>query len=209
LRQIFINIFVNFACQKKSKMKKKLLFAALMVLSGLNMQSQNLLANSGFESGSSGSGFLVSGGGYTQISAPFSGSTVQGNYAVTTNPGPLNATYIAGTDHSGTGKMLIVDGLGSNAGQPFFWEAGNTAGGPTCGITAGKSYVFSYWVKSVGNTVTNAATQADIRLNVTNATAVTLLSGTALAPLPAAGWQKVTYTFSTTCSSNGIVENSV
>jgi gliding motility-associated-like protein len=209
LRQIFINIFVNFACQKNYKMKRILLFAALMLLSGLKMSSQNLLANSGFENGSSGSGFLVSGAGYTQISAPFSGTTVAGNYAVTSNPAPLNASYIAGTDHSGTGKMLIVDGLGSNAGQPFFWEAGNVAGGPTCGLTAGKTYVFSYWIKSVGTTVTNSATQADIRVAVTNATGVTLQAGNALAPLPAAGWQKVTYIFtaSAACVNIGLWNN--
>lgn len=191
-------------------MKRILLLTVLAIMSVHRTASQNLLTNGDFESGAPGTGFNVSGAGYTQISAPFSGTTVPGNFALTTNPAPMNTTnFIAGTDHGGTGSMLIVDGLGTNAGNPFFWESGNAPGGTICGLTAGHVYYFSYWIKSVSTTTTNAATQADIRLAVTNATAVSLVSGNALAPLPANGWQKVTHRFtaSAACVNIGLWNN--
>jgi hypothetical protein len=43
--------------------------------------------------------------------------------------------------------------------------------------------------------VTNVATQAQIGVSIPNASAVTLVSGNLSAPLPSAGWQKITYTF--------------
>jgi len=62
-------------------------------------------------------------------------------------------------------------------------------------MTIGATYTFSYWIKSVSTTVTNPATQANIGVQILNANSVTLVSGNALAPLPANGWQQVVYSF--------------
>ena len=35
------------------------------------------------------------------------------------------ANFISGTDHSGSGKMMVVDGTTVGGGQRF-WKAGNT-----------------------------------------------------------------------------------
>ena len=156
--------------------------------------SQNLLVNGDFESGGI-VGFSINGAGYSQIFSPFSSTTVPGNYAITTNPQPMNtAVFIAGGDHTtGAGNMLIIDG-NTTGGQQNFWEAGNGGGG-VCGMTIGATYTFSYWIKSVATSVINAATQANIGIQILNANSVTLVSGNALAPLPASGWQQVVYTF--------------
>ncbi|POS02902.1 hypothetical protein Q361_102216, partial [Flavobacterium croceum DSM 17960] len=160
--------------------------------------AQNFLSNGNFENGGVGTGFAVTGVGYTQLIPPFSGTTTAGNYAITTNPQPLNTSnFISGTDHTtGSGNMLVIDG-NSVAGQQYFWEAGNLGSGVS-GLQPGSTYKFSYWIKSVSNTVTDAATSANINVQIDNATAVTLASGNALAPLPNAGWQKVTYSFTAT-----------
>ncbi|WP_428221951.1 beta strand repeat-containing protein, partial [Flavobacterium croceum] len=160
--------------------------------------AQNFLSNGNFENGGVGTGFAVTGVGYTQLIAPFSGTTTAGNYAITTNPQPLNTSnFISGTDHTtGSGNMLVIDG-NSVAGQQYFWEAGNLGSGVS-GLQPGSTYKFSYWIKSVSNTVTDAATSANINVQIDNATAVTLASGNAIAPLPNAGWQKVTYSFTAT-----------
>jgi gliding motility-associated-like protein len=175
-------------------MKRFLLFINLF-LTFHTISSQNLLTNGDFETGTV-SGFNVPGTGYSQVMPPFT-TTVPGQWAIADDPFAVSPGFIAGADHSasGPGNMMIVDGSTNGTGQPLFWEAGNTAGGSVCGLTPGRTYVFSYWIKSIAATVTNAATSADIRLDIANATAVTLLGGTALAPLPAAGWQKVTYSF--------------
>lgn len=172
----------------------KFIIVFITILSSINLSSQNLLVNGDFESGF-GVGFFINGAGYSQIVQPFSGTTSPGNYAITTNPQPMNTSnFIAGGDNtSGTGKMMIIDG-NTTGGQQNFWEAGNGGSG-VCSLTIGATYTFSFWIKSVSTTVTNAATQANLGVNILNASAVTLVSGSLTAPLPAAGWQKVTYTF--------------
>ncbi len=174
----------------------------LVLASSLKIYSQNLLNNGDFESGF-GVGFFSNGAGYTRITAPFSGTTSPGNYAITTNPQPMNtANFLASGDHSsGFGNMMIIDG-NTTPGQQNLWEAGN-AGGGVCSLTIGTTYTFSFWIKSVSITVTNALTQAALGVQILNASSVTLVSGSLTAPLPAAGWQKVTYTFvaqSTCCN---------
>ena len=122
----------------------------------------DMLVNGDFESGGNGVGFSLNGAGYNLITQPFSGTTVSGDYAFTTNPQPMNtANFIAGGDHTtGTGNMMVIDG-NTTGGSQRFWRAGNSGGG-VCGLTVGATYTFSYWVKSVSTTVTNAATQADL-----------------------------------------------
>jgi len=186
--------------QKMQKITLKFLYTLLVfIVSNTYIQSQNLLNNGDFESGGNGVGFNLNGSGYNLITAPFSGSTVAGNYAFTSNPQPMNtANFISGGDHtSGTGNMMVIDG-NSTGGQQRFWRAGSSGGG-VCSLTVGATYTFSYWIKSVSTTVSNNATRADIGIQFNNAINVSPV-GSTMAPLPAAGWQKVTYTFQPTNS---------
>ena len=180
-----------------------------ILLFGVSVTAQNLLTNGNFEGGGNGTGFSISNPNYIEISAPFLGTTVPGNFGFTANPQPLNTSkFISGGDHTtGTGLMLAVDGTLA-ALQQRLWRAGSTAGG-VCGLTVGKSYQFSYWIKSISTEVTNAATSADIGVQFTNVSTSALVSGTALAPLPAAGWKKVVYSFvaSASCVNIEIYNN--
>lgn len=167
-----------------------------MIFSAVSIYSQNLLVNGDFESGGNGVGFSLNGAGYNLITAPFSGTTSPGDYAFTTNPQPMNTSnFISGGDHtSGTGNMLVIDG-NTTGGSQRFWRAGSSGGG-VCGLTIGVTYTFSYWVKSVSSNVIDASTSADIRAQVGNVSNLILIPPSAwAAPLPAAGWKQVVYTF--------------
>ncbi|MBP8157479.1 MAG: lamin tail domain-containing protein, partial [Flavobacterium sp.] len=172
---------------------KNILFVTLALFAFQGF-SQNLLNNGNFEAGGI-VGFNINGAGYTQIFPPFSGTTSSGNFAITTNPQPMNtASFITTGDHtSGTGNMMIIDG-NTTGGQQNFWEAGNGGGG-VCSLTIGATYTFSYWIRSVYGAVGGSPTPANIGTQILNATSVTLVSGSAVAPLTAAGWQQVVYTF--------------
>ena len=178
--------------------KKYSFFLCVALCSFSSIKSQNLLLNGDFESGGNGVGFNINSCCYNAIVPPFSGNTSPGNYAITSNPQPMNtAGFISGGDHTtGSGNMLIVDGT-STGGSQRFWRAGNNGGG-ACGLTVGTLYTFSYWIKSVATAVTGVSTQANIGVQCNNANTVTLVSGTVLAPLPGAGWQQVVYTFTPT-----------
>ncbi len=93
-------------------MKNKVILSIMSFICVNLLFSQNLLTNGNFESGGVGVGFNTNGTGYVQIFPPFVGTTVAGNFALTTNPQPMNTTFfIAGGDHtSGTGNMLVFDG---------------------------------------------------------------------------------------------------
>jgi gliding motility-associated-like protein len=191
-------------------MKKHLLSFLLALSQIVIVNAQNLITNGNFESGGSGVGFQINGSGYVNITPPpaFSGTTSAGNYTFTTNPQPMNiSNFISDYDHTfgtaaGLGKMLVIDG-NSTGGNQRFWEAGNTGGGVS-GLTIGNVYTFTYWIKSVSTNVIDISTSADINVVIVNATNVTLVTGTALAPLPAAGWQKVSYTFKPTATNVNI-----
>lgn len=182
-------------------MKTKYLNSLCLTFLFINViTSQNLLNNGDFESGGNGVGFSINSSFYNNISAPFSGITSPGNYAITTNPQPMNTNFfISGGDHTtGTGNMLVVDAT-STGGAQRFWRAGNNGGG-ICGLTVGATYTFSYWIKSVSVQVTNNSTRADIGYQFNNASNITLIAGFSLAPLPSSGWQQVIYTFAPTNS---------
>lgn len=143
------------------------------------------------------SNFEYAGGGYTTLSSPFSGVSTPGQNASCTNPIHFNTSFISSTDHSsGYGFMLVADGSTMGGGQ-YFWKGGYNGQG-FCGLTVDKVYTFSYWVKSVSALVTDPATQADIQIDFSNATDITLVSGNSVVPLPISGWQKVSYTFKAT-----------
>ena len=172
-----------------------LLLVFTFIFSAHNLNSQNLIVNGDFESGGNGVGFVTDGLGYSELLAPFSGSTVSGNFALATNPIAVNSSiFINDGDHTtGTGKMLIVDG-NTTAGSPRFWKAGN-AGAGICGLTIGTSYTFSYWVKSISTVVTNTATQSSIGISFTGAGSIVPTPFSSVVPLPASGWKQVLYTF--------------
>jgi hypothetical protein len=168
-----------------------LLFSLLIVSA---ISSQNLLVNGNFEGGGNGVGFNINDSNYNVIPV-LSGSSINGDYAFTTDPQLFNSSFNSSGDHtSGTGKMMVVDGTTVSAGVPKFWRAGS-AGTGVSGLTIGRTYTFSYWVKSISNAVTDATNQPNIVVAINAAVAPVLVTGTPIVPLPAAGWQKVVYTF--------------
>ncbi|MGV9003767.1 beta strand repeat-containing protein, partial [Flavobacterium sp.] len=177
-----------------------LLLISFLFINTLN--SQNLLTNGDFELGSSGTGFTTNGAGYNELTIPFTGVSVPGNFAVTNFPKSVNSAnfYFVGDKTTSSGKMLIIDGKNAAPANARFWLAGNTGTGVS-GLTIGKTYTFSYWIRSVSNLVTNVATQADISIQVTGGSLVALLAGNSLAPLPAVGWKHVVYSFIATATT--------
>lgn len=160
-----------------------------------NLYSQvDIIINGNMEFYGNYTNFVYIGGGYTTLNSPFSGISAPGQNANTTNPNLFNTSFISSGDlTTGNGQMLIVDGS-TLSNSYYFWKGGYDGLG-FCGLTIGKVYTFSYWVKSVSSLVTNPATQADIRIDFSNATNITLVSGSTMAPLPISGWQEVKYTF--------------
>lgn len=171
----------------------------LIILTSTKVHSQNILTNGGFESGGSGTGFIVINAGYSPAVTP--GTSVSGNYSFVNNPQTMNSTFISGGDHTtGFGNMMVVDGS-TTPGLNFFWTAGST-GGAVPGFVVGKRYTFSYWIKSISNNVTNLATQANINFFTApgdiDPTTIVPSSLSYVAPLPANGWQQVSYEFTAT-----------
>lgn len=158
----------------------------------------SVLVNGDFESGSSGNGFQVP-SPYNFLGTPpaLSGTSNPGDYAITTNPNPMNsAFFINATDHSGSGNMMIVDGT-TTGGQQRFWKAGNSGGG-VGPLVVGQTYTFSYWVLNVSTSSVDAATSANIGVAWNNAGSITLVSGSQQVAFPgsaASVWQQVVYTF--------------
>ncbi|MCF6132459.1 hypothetical protein L1S31_09180, partial [Flavobacterium sp. WG47] len=178
-------------------MKSKILLVLSLLFINYYANSQNLLINPGFEAGSSGVGFVTNGAGYNQLAAPFTGTTVTGNFAVTNNPFTINnADFILEGDHTtGVGKMLIIDG-NTTAGNPRFWRAGGTGAGVTT-ATIGTIYRFGYWIKSVSN----LGSPADIGIQITGGSPPVLISGSTVAPAPSQSWRHVVYQFTATATT--------
>lgn len=168
----------------------------LLILSNLDLNAQ-ILTNGDFESGGSGVGFMVH--DYTQIN-PVNGTSTPGFYARTTNPVLMNSSFNAGGDHTtGTGNMLVFDG--SLLANRFFWTTGNT-GGAIDGFTAGTTYTFSFWIKSVSDEVTSDdATRASIGIFFVNAGNINPANQNFLAPLPSEGWVNIQYSFVATANN--------
>jgi len=175
--------------------KTPILFFLLLVGS-FNLDAQ-ILTNGDFESGGSGNGFFVH--DYTLIN-PLNGTSNPGQYGRTTNPTIMNSTYNAGGDHTtGTGNMLIIDG--STLANRFFWTTGST-GGAINGFTAGTTYTFSFWIKSVSNAVTaDQSTRASIGAFFVNANNINPANLNTLAPLPSEGWVRIAYSFVATANN--------
>ncbi len=173
--------------------KKLLALLTFCVLAINNSNAQNLLFNGDFENGGSGNGFQTQ-SPYNYL-ATLTGNSVPGDYAIISDAQLMNtAWFIHCKDHSGTGKMFVVDGI-NIGGQQRFWKAGNSGGG-VGPLTVGTTYTFSYWVRSVSKSATDIFTTADIGIQFNNASSVTLTAGSTLLPFDTAtGWVQVKYTF--------------
>ncbi|MFD0985112.1 hypothetical protein ACFQ0S_11570, partial [Flavobacterium myungsuense] len=167
--------------------KSILLLIITTLFSLTNMNAQNLLTNGGFEGGGSTNGFFINQYGLIN---PVNGVSTPGKYAITKDPKFMDTNFISGGDKTtGNGNMLVINGATSN--NQVFWTAGNN-GGTFPGLTIGTTYTLSFWIKSVSNEVTSSATQATINAFFVNAT---YTPSNIQAPLPALGWQKVSFTF--------------
>jgi hypothetical protein len=90
--------------------------------------------------------------------------------------------------------MMVVDGNNNGVGNPRFWKAGSTGGGVT-GLTVGKKYEFSYWVKSIYDPTIVNSTRPNLGIQITNASSITPALSPTLVALPNNPWQRVTYSF--------------
>ncbi|MFM7566603.1 MAG: gliding motility-associated C-terminal domain-containing protein [Flavobacteriales bacterium] len=181
---------------------KKRLFISFFLFSLVGF-GQNFIYNGDFEIGGVGIGFNINGQGYTFQNPPYVGNTNPGDIAIAENPWLVNASFLSVSDHtSGQGNMLIVDGGTTGGNQPF-WQAGSVGNG-VCGLVPGGVYQFSYWLRSISNSVTGNATQANVMVNLNNATNIQVLSATTQAPLPSAGWALYQIQFEATSACVGI-----
>ena len=171
--------------------KSLVLITALISFQGF---SQNLLVNGGFETGGAGTGFQTN---YFLPGA--AGTSAQRDYNILVDPFTMNtANFAHATDHTtGTGKMMVVDGSGSSGDK--IWELLN---GSSIGVVSGRTYTFSYWIRSISGTNT-AANSANIAINTNGTTSAPVLtSGSATCPIgnPSA-WTQVTYTWTATTNN--------
>ncbi|MBU6158737.1 MAG: Ig-like domain-containing protein, partial [Bacteroidetes bacterium] len=161
--------------------------------------AQNLVNNGDFEQGD-GSIAIGFSSDYTLILP--TGNTSVRQFGIGTNPQLFNtSSFISMGDHTtGTGKMMIVDGINNNGNpEPFFWRVNNS--GEICGLQTGVTYTFSYWIKSIYNSSIPNASVANIGIKWNNVQGqsgqgfLNPVSGSPFAPAPGAAWQKVTYQF--------------
>ena len=91
-------------------MRKKYSFLLCILFCSLtSITAQNLLINGDFESGGNGVGFNINSCCYNAITQPFSGNTTPGNYAVTSNPQPMNtAFFISGVVFPEKGCVIAL-----------------------------------------------------------------------------------------------------
>lgn len=173
----------NFTLQSLFAPKKRLLLLVILCFITFTFSNaQNLISNGGFE----GTGGYTS-PSYSLITAPFSGNSSPGQYAITTNPKPVNtANFVTSTDHSGTGNMMIVDGQNND----IFYKYVNLP------IQRGLNYTFTYWIRNVNNVTngTNPAPKIDLNLSNQCPCTKTLIAGNPDVGLMPAGWNKVSYT---------------
>lgn len=169
--------------------KRLLLLIVLCFLTFSVSNAQNLLSsnNPGFE----GVGGFQVDGGYTDISPGTSGSSFNGNYALTGSSGPMNtSSFNAMPPHSGA-KMMVVDAL-SSTNSKIFWQQN-----PNIQLEGGVTYTFSYWVVNINkNGTSNSAFPNPVivfsALDQCSCTPV-LKSGSAT--VNSATWQQVVYEF--------------
>ena len=147
------------------------------VTSTSNAPSSNMVSNGDFSLGNTG--FTTN---YTYV-VNAGDNGVQGGYGiVTTAISWFRFFPSCNIEHTtGTGKMMIVDGSTSNAGNDKVW-------GQTIAVEPNKIYSFSYWVQTVA--LGNPASIANIELKING-----VVVRTDLAPSSECSWSLRTYTW--------------
>ncbi|MGV1013228.1 MAG: hypothetical protein ACOYBS_12355, partial [Flavobacterium sp.] len=99
--------------------------------------TKNLVYNGDFSAGNVGFGT-----DYQYLAtAPVAG--MQKAYGIVINPNSWFSAFSTCTDHtSGSGKMMVLDGSSTNAGNDKFWSQ-------TIPTVIGQNYTFSYWVQTL------------------------------------------------------------
>jgi hypothetical protein len=93
----------------------------------------NLVSNGDFEAGNSG---------FTSAYSNSGSNTIEGQYAVLSNPYPWNGLFISSGDHtSGQGLMMVANGA-PNAGQ-LVWQSNSIA------VASSTNYFFEAFVNNV------------------------------------------------------------
>lgn len=177
---------------------RPILLLLVAIVSHTNIQAQNTLTDLntyGNFQGPIGTGYSVTNYG---IINPVNGTSTPGKYAITTNPNLMNSNYISEGDHTGGGKMMVIDG--ATSGFQFFWTTGS-CGCPISGFTVGQTYTFSFWVKSVSNDVTSLTQSVIQPLVPVGVGGADQNPPNIIVPLPAVGWQQVGFTFTATATS--------
>lgn len=109
----------------------------ISAFTSLNISAQNLIVNGDFTSGNTG--FTSS---YLNVLNP-NPFGVKGSYDIVTNPSAWFTPFNACPDHTtGAGRMMVVDGSDTNAGNNKLWEQ-------TVTVVPGKTYQLSYYLQSL------------------------------------------------------------
>ena len=154
----------------------------LLLLGQQHLFAQNLLdANNNPDFEQNNAGFHSS---YNFIATP-NGAGTPGQYAIVVDPSLVNSVdFQSGTDKSGSGKMMVVDGQNNDV----FWKQQ-----PNVKLTGGTTYVFSYWIKNVNPTHADKPTIKFVAEDQCNCPVVSPTSGSAT--VTSSDWVQVTYEF--------------
>jgi gliding motility-associated-like protein len=176
---------------------QNLYFLLIFSLAISNLSAQNLLVNGNFEASVPLTGFQTN-----YFLPTTAGSSVPRNYNIIANPFTMNNVYsnlsAPNGDHTtGSGKMMVVDGSGN--GGDKVWELTN---GSSIGVVSGRTYLFSYWIRSISGTNT-ASNSAIIAVNTNGTTSTPILvSGPTVCPIGNPSlWVQVTYRWTATTNN--------
>lgn len=168
----------------KKFFRHSLFIFLIIVFSSLTVTAQNLIVNGDFTAGNTG--FTTS---YSNVLNP-NPFGVKGAYDIVTNPKIWFTPFDACRDHTtGTGRMMVVDGSDTNAGNNKLWEQ-------TITVVPGKTYQLGYYLQSV--TVGSPA-----RIEI-------LINGVSLglpntAPATTCIWVQKTYSWNSGASNSAII----
>jgi gliding motility-associated-like protein len=156
----------------------------ITAFSSLNISAQNLIVNGDFTAGNTG--FTTS---YLNVPNP-NPFGVKGAYDIVTNPKVWFTPFDACPDHTtGSGRMMVVDGSDTNAGNNKLWEQ-------TVTVVPGKTYQFSYFLQSV---TVGFPARIEILINGVS------LGSSNTAPATTCNWAQRNYSWNSGISSSAII----
>jgi len=177
----------NYTLQSLFAPKKRLLLLiVLCFITSVSSNAQNLLSSNNNNPGFEGAGGFQT-NGYTDISPGTSGSSSDGNYALTGSSGPMNTSSFNNVSpHSGA-KMMVID-----ANNQIFWQQS-----PNIQLQGGVKYTFSYWVVNINKNGTSngAFPNPVIQFNAADQCSCTPVLKSGSATVNNATWQQVVYEF--------------